>query len=139
MRPHEYIRITVVLSAMLMLLSACGISAVSGVNKLLDARDAAISQRDIKAYAALIADDYHGNRQSKADIVGQMRKLFNQFNQLEMKSFDRDISITDDRHARAMQSYHLKVMMDGKWREMVQREELSLSRGPSGWQISSGL
>lgn len=113
--------------------------AVSGVNKLLDARDAAISHRDIKAYAALIADDYHGNRQGKADIVAQMRQLFAQFNQLKMKSFDRNISIIDSNHAQAMQSYQLKVLADGKWREMLQREELSLTRGPAGWQISSGL
>jgi activator of HSP90 ATPase len=139
MRQIDPVRMAVALGAMLVLLSTCGISAASSVNKLLDARDAAISQRDITAYATLIADDYHGNRQSKSDMIKQMRQLFAQFSQLQMKSFDRDISIIDSNHAEATQSYRLKVMMDGKWREMLQREELSLTRGASGWQISSGL
>ncbi len=133
------VRMAVALSAIVLLLSTCGVSAVSGINTLLDARDAAISQKNISAYAALIADDYHGGRQSKADIVQQMRQLFAQFKQIRMHSFDRVISVIDNRHAQAIQSYKLKVMADGKWREMLQREELLLTRGPSGWQISSGL
>jgi protein involved in sex pheromone biosynthesis len=138
MRQANHIRVAIALSAVL-LLSACGASAAHGVNKLLDARDAAISQRNITAYAALIADDYHSQQQGKADIVRQMQQLFAQFSQMKMKSFNRDISIVDSTHARAVQSYRLRVMMGGKWREMLQREELSLTRSPSGWQISSGL
>lgn len=121
------------------LLPACGDSSLSGVNKLLDARDAAISGRNITDYASLIAEDYHGRQQSKSDMVDQMHQLFDQFNQLKMESFGRDIYITDDTHARAAQSYRLKVLMDGSWREMLQREELSLIRTDSGWQINSGL
>lgn len=122
-----------------LLFTACGESPLSGVNKLLDARDAAISERDIAAYDALIADDYHGRNQGKAEIVDHMQQLFKQFNQLKMQSFGRDIYITDDNHARAAQSYRLKVLMDGSWREMLQREELNLTRTDEGWKISSGL
>jgi len=121
------------------LLPACGDSSLASVNRLLDARDAAISERNITNYASLIAENYHGRQQSKSVMVVQMNRLFEQFNQLKMESFGRDIYIADDSHARAAQSYRLKVLMDGNWREMLQREELSLIRTDSGWQISSGL
>lgn len=122
-----------------MLLAACSPSPQTAINRVLDARDAAISERNIAAYSALIADDYHAGNQSKADIVRHMQALFKQFNQLKMQSFGRDVFIIDDDHAQAAQSYHLKVLMDGSWREMLQREELTLTRSDDGWKISSGL
>jgi len=121
------------------LLSACGDSSLSGINKMLDARDDAICERNIAAYASVIAEDYQGRQQGKSEIVDSMHQLFEQFNQLKMESFGRDIYIADDSHARAAQSYRLKVLMDGSWREMLQREELTLTRSESGWQIKSGL
>jgi len=138
MRQTRHLRVAVAVCAVL-LLGACSESPVSGINKLLDARDAAISGRNITAYANLIADDYHGGQQGKADIVGRMQTLFGQFSQLKMESFGRDIFVADATHARAAQSYRLKVLMDGSWREMLQREELSLTRSDKGWKISSGL
>jgi len=122
-----------------LLLSACSESAVSGVNSLLDARDTAINKRDISAYSQLISDDYQGRQLNKADIVNQMQLLFTQFSKIKMQSFGRDVYVTDDDHARAAQSYRMKVMMDGRWREMLQREVLSLTRSEAGWKISSGL
>jgi len=137
MRKIGHIRAVTICAAML--LSACSESAVSGANSLLDARDAAINNRDISAYAQLISDDYQGRQQKKADIVNQMQQLFKQFSKIKMESFGRDIFVEDDDHARAAQSYRMKVLMDGRWREMLQREVLSLTRSESGWQISSGL
>jgi activator of HSP90 ATPase len=122
-----------------LLLSACSESGVSGVNSLLNARDASINNRDITTYSELIADDYLGRQRGKAEIVQDMQKMFDQFSQIEMESFGRDIYIVDDTHARAAQSYRMKVSMDGSKREMLQREELSLTHTDSGWKISSGL
>ena len=68
-----------------------------------------------------------------------MKKLFGEFSQLQMHSFGRDIYIADANHAQASQSYRLKVLMDGTWREMLQREELTLVRKDKGWKIESGL
>jgi len=132
------IHVTIALCAAL-LLSACSESGVSGVNTLLNARDASINNRDITAYSELIADDYQGRQLGKADIIKHMQQMFDQFTRIEMESFGRDIFIQDDTHARAAQSYRMKVLMDGSWREMLQREELSLVRSESGWKISSGL
>ena len=137
MRQIGLIRAAAVCSVLL--LSACSESAVSGVNSLLDARNAAINNRDISAYSQLISDDYQGRQLNKADIVNQMQLLFKQFSAIQMESFGRDIFVKDDDHARAAQSYRMKVMMDGRWREMLQREVLSLTRSESGWKISSGL
>lgn len=128
----------VVALAMVLLLASCS-SASSAVGKVLDARDAAISHRDITAYAKLIADDYKEGRQTKANVVDNMKKLFGEFSQVHMHSFGRDIYVTDSKHAQASQSYRLKVLMDGTWREMLQREELTLVRNDKGWQIESGL
>jgi len=121
------------------LLPACADSSLSSINSMLDARDDAICERNIAAYASVVAEDYHGRQQGKSEIVDSMHQLFEQFNQLKMESFGRDIYIADDSHARAAQSYRLKVLMDGSWREMLQREELTLIRNQSGWQIKSGL
>ena len=137
MRQTGHIRAVAVCAVLL--LTACSESAVSGVNSLLDARDAAINNRDISAYTQLISDDYQGRQQNKADIVNQMQLLFKQFSKIKMESFGRDIYVTDDDHARAAQSYRMKVLMDGRWREMLQREVLSLTRSESGWKISNGL
>jgi len=129
---------TCALSALL-LLNACSQSAVSDVNNVLNARDQAICERNIAAYAAQISDTYHDRGKNKADMVAHMQKLFEQFRDLKMQSFGRDVFIADDNNARAAQSYHLKVQMDGRWRDMLQREELSLTRTDTGWKISAGL
>jgi len=112
---------------------------VSGVNTLLNTRDACINNRNITTYSELIADDYQGRQLGKADIIKEMQQMFDQFTQIEMKSFGRDIYIVDGTHARAAQSYRMKVSMDGSSREMLQREELSLTHTDSGWKINSGL
>ncbi len=109
------------------------------MNRVLNARDQAISERNITAYAAQISDAYHDRGKNKAAIVAHMQKLFEQFRDMKMHSFGRDVFIADEHHARAAQSYRLKVRMDGSWREMLQREELSLTRTNDGWKISAGL
>ncbi|MDX8391943.1 MAG: hypothetical protein R8K53_05170 [Mariprofundaceae bacterium] len=106
---------------------------------MLNARDHAVNERNIKAYAMQISDAYSDRGQNKAAMVAHMQKLFNQFQEMKMESFGRDVFIADNDNARAAQSYRLKVLMDGNWREMLQREELSLTRTESGWKISAGL
>jgi len=125
--------------SLVLLLGACGESAVSGVNHLLTARDMAISERNLTAYADLIADDYQDSGKNKTMLLEQMQNLFKQFSGLKMESFGRDVFVLDDAHAKAAQSYRLKVLMDGSWREMLQREELSLIYSDTGWKISAGL
>lgn len=137
MRQKSYIHVAAVCAVLL--LSACSQSAVSGVNSLLNARDTAINDRDISAYSQLISEDYQGRQKNKTNIVEDMQLMFKQFSTIKMQSFGRDIFVKDDDHARAAQSYRMKVMMDGRWREMLQREVLSLTRSESGWKISSGL
>jgi len=139
MRQISHFGLVVALSAVLLLLDSCSESAVNGVNNLLDARDLAISERNITAYEELIANDYDAHQKSKADIVKHMQQMFAQFSQLKMESFSRDVYIADDTHARAAQSYRMRVLMNGTWREMLQREELSLIRNDSGWKINDGL
>jgi len=122
-----------------LLLAACSGADKASINSVLDARDAAIMARDIGAYSGLLLPDYMDHGRGKVDIVARMIHLFDRFNALEMHSFSRDIHLVDDTHADCAQSYRLKVRSDGHWREMVQREELSLQRTPTGWKISAGL
>jgi len=137
--PHYRSMLATGLLCISLLLGACGESAVSGVNHLLTARDIAISERNLTAYADLIAEDYQDSGKNKTMLVEQMQNLFKQFRGLKMESFGRDVFVLDDAHAKAAQSYRLKVLMDGSWREMLQREELSLIYSDTGWKISAGL
>jgi len=121
-----------------------GIAACSDVDKveisqLLDARDQAISHRNISEYSFLIAADYSDRDQSKVDIVAQMVSLFDRFEQAEMASYDRQIRRLNDTQALCEQSYKLRVYADGQWRQIVQREQLQLTRKAGGWKISGGL
>jgi hypothetical protein len=106
---------------------------------VLDARDAAITHRDIAAYSALIHPGYNDHGRTKVDMVARMIHLFDRFDRMEMRSFDRTIRLLDDDHAQCMQSYKLRVHADDRWRELTSREELELIRAPSGWKISGGL
>jgi len=68
-----------------------------------------------------------------------MISLFDKFDRAEMRSHDRQIQQLDNNLARCDQSYTLKVLADGQWRQIVQREQLTLSKDPDGWKISGGL
>jgi len=120
-------------------LTACSGADKASINAVLDARNTAITARDIGAYSDLILPDYVDHGRNKVDIVAQMIHLFDQFDALDMHSFNREIHLVDDMHADCAQSYRLRVHSDDRWREMVQREELSLERIPAGWKISAGL
>jgi len=120
-------------------LAACSGADKASINAVLDARNAAISARDIGAYSDLILPDYMDHGHSKVDVVARMIHLFDRFDALEMHSFNRNLHLVDDSHADCAQSYRLRVRSGSRWREMVQREELSLERTPAGWKISAGL
>lgn len=129
--------------ALLCLLSSCllacsDIDKVS-VSQLLDARDQAITHRNISEYSSLISSSYHDRNRTKIEVVAQMVSLFDKFERAEMNSYDRQIRKLDDNLARCEQSYTLKVFADGQWRQIVQREQLTLAEEAGGWKIVSGL
>jgi hypothetical protein len=130
--------------AALLLVFTAGISACSDIDKIkvsqvMDARDQAISNRNIPEYSALIATDYDDKGRSKIDIVAQMVSLFDKFERAEMTSYDRQLQKLGDRRIKCEQSYTLKVFADEQWRQIVQREQLILTKDSVGWKISSGL
>jgi len=134
----KYRKIWVVIFSCLFL-TACSGADKASISTVLDARNAAITARDIGAYSNLILPDYKSHGRSKVEIVARMIHLFDRFDTLEMHSFNRAVHLVDDTHADCAQSYRLRVHAGGRWREMVQREELSLERTPAGWKISAGL
>jgi len=109
------------------------------INTLLDARDQAISERNISAYAQLISDDYLDRGRSKQDVVAQVEDMFHVFSELNMRSFDRKIRLIDGDRAECKQSYKLKVRVESDWRQMVQQEQLQLRQTDHGWRINGGL
>jgi len=121
-------------------LNACSEYDKTAINAVLDARDAAVNSHDIKAYDALLLPDYHDNSgQSEFDIVSKMNKLFSQFETTEMSSSNRIIRLLDSSHAECEQSYLLRVKADDTWRQLNQRERISLIKTADGWKISGGL
>lgn len=131
---------TILILLLSLALTGCSNVQKSEINSVLDARDQAISNKDISAYSALLLSDYmddHGK--SKITVVAQFVHMFQQFDKTEMHSYDREIRLIDDTHAQCEQSYKLRVKADGRWRELVQREQIYLVKTPAGWRISGGL
>jgi len=123
----------------LITLSACSDRDRSDIRTVLDARDSAISNHDLKAYSALLMPGYDNHEQSELEIINRMRQLFEQFEKIEMSSGNRTIRITDHQHAECEQNYLLHVQANGSWRQLNQRERIKLIKTESGWKISGGL
>ncbi len=111
----------------------------AAIYRVLDARDAAISARNLNAYAHLIADDYQDRGWNKEQILTRSRDMFSAFIELDMRSFDRDLRLLDATHAQCRQTYRLKARAGRDWRQIVQREQISLKKTDAGWKISGGL
>jgi hypothetical protein len=120
-------------------LVACSDIDKAGISQTLDSRDRAISNRSISEYSSLISSSYYDKKRDKIAVVAQMLSLFDKFERAEMQSYDRQIRKLDDGRAQCEQSYTLKVFADGQWRQIVQREQLTLAEESSGWKIVSGL
>jgi len=125
---------------MLLTVSACSDYDKNEINALLDARDIAVSNHNIKDYDDLLVPGYHDHSgQSEFDIVSKMNKLFAQFEKTEMTSSNRIIRLLDNNYAECEQSYLLRVKADGTWRQLNQRERITLTKTSDGWKISGGL
>ncbi|MDQ6979629.1 MAG: nuclear transport factor 2 family protein [Mariprofundaceae bacterium] len=122
----------------LILLSSCGFAEKESIEQVLNARDHAVSERDIAAFSALLADDFNENGASKTDKVRAQQQLFEQFEQIQMQSHDRTLTL-DGPHAACEQSYSLRVLQDQTWRSLVQRERVLLKKTAAGWQITGGI
>jgi hypothetical protein len=125
--------------ALVLTITACSDIQKMEIETVLDARNSAVSESNINAYSRLLIQSYQDQGQRKADVVSKMLQLFEQFDALEMKSFGRTIRILENGHAQCEQTYYLRVKADNKWREFNQREQISLTRTTTGWQISGGL
>lgn len=119
--------------------SACGPSNTSDISAVLDARTAAINEKNIATFADILIDDYHYNGRSKDDVLLQRFDQFKFFQTIQMQTHNRHINIIDDSHALCEQSYSLKVMADNEWRNVVQQEQLQLTKQGDTWKISGGL
>ncbi len=122
---------------LMLFFTACSDTDKSAIIKLLETRDANISQQNIAAYASLLADSYLQGE--GAEKVKQMKVIFSQFDAVKMTSRDREIRILDDHSAICEQTYTLKVLADNEWREIVQREQLTLEFSAGSWKINGGL
>ncbi|MBL4760910.1 MAG: hypothetical protein JKY80_08695 [Mariprofundaceae bacterium] len=124
---------------LLALFTACNSTNTADISAVLDARSAAVNEKNIVSYADIIVDDYQQNSHTKDDVLMQMFDLFKGFQTIQMQTHNRHINIIDDSHALCEQSYTLKVMADNEWRSMVQQEQLQLIKQGDVWQISGGL
>ncbi|MDX8395488.1 MAG: hypothetical protein R8K22_03640 [Mariprofundaceae bacterium] len=119
--------------------SACNDTDKTSIHHLLDQRDQAVSTRDVSSYSGLLMRDYIDQGKDKVNVVAQMISLFDRFDTIKMHSRDREIRVLDDLHAQCEQTYTLRVFADGDWREVVQREQIQLTKVAVGWKISGGL
>jgi len=122
----------------LILLSSCGFAEKESIEQVLNARDQAVSERNITAFSSLLADDFNDNGISKADKIKAQQQLFDQFEQIRMQSHDRTLTL-DGPHAACEQSYSLRVLQDQTWRSLVQRERVILKKTATGWKIIGGI
>jgi len=109
------------------------------ISDILDARNDAISHKNITAYGNLLISGYHFQNHSKHDLLIDMEKIFERFQIIQMQTHNRHIDILDEAHALCNQSYTLKVKADDEWRSIVQQEQLQFTKQNGQWKISSGL
>ncbi len=117
--------------------SSCTDTHKSEITDLLQQRDTSISQKDLTAYTSLLSQHYLTTAGVAA--IQNMKHIFSTFEQVSMTSRDRDIRILDDNKAICEQTYILKVYADGKWRKIVQREQLKFELEQGVWKINGGL
>ncbi|MDQ6975760.1 MAG: hypothetical protein Q9M22_04245 [Mariprofundaceae bacterium] len=122
----------------LLVLASCGFAEKSAITSVLEKRDQAVSERNIIAFAQLLADDFMENGINKEARISQEAALFKQFEQIKMHSHARTITLHGP-HAECEQSYSLRVLRDGDWRSMVQRERIQLKKNAHGWKIIGGI
>ncbi len=122
----------------LLLLAGCGFAEKDAIVTVLEARDQAVSSRDITAFGALLADDFMENGINKAERITEESALFKQFEEIQMHSHGRMITLHGP-HAECEQSYSLRVLRDGDWRSLVQRERIQLKKNANGWKIIGGI
>ncbi|OIP99369.1 MAG: hypothetical protein AUK35_07420 [Zetaproteobacteria bacterium CG2_30_46_52] len=122
---------------LVLLLVSCTDAYKDEITQLLDSRDLSISARDINSYKALLSAPYIAAE--GAEAVAQMDQLFIRFEKVEMRTQHREIRLINDNEALCEQTYSLKVFADGQWRDMVQREQIKLTRSEAGWRIGGGL
>ncbi|MDQ6992340.1 MAG: hypothetical protein Q9M31_02615 [Mariprofundus sp.] len=120
-------------------ISGCFNSDKKDISALLDARDSAVTKHDILAYHALLLPDYHDKKKTEAMLVIEMNALFKQFDRIIMTTDSRIIRMQGENQALCEQNYQLRVLSDNTWRELFQREQISVTRTPSGWKLSGGL
>lgn len=120
-----------------MLLSACSDMDKFAISDVLDARDQSISAQNIQAYALLMHDNYR--LADGGETLQQMKNIFADFDEVKMTSRNREIRILNASEAVCEQTYVLKVLADGDWREIIQREQLKFTMVDGVWKISGGL
>ena len=125
--------------ALVLTITACSDIQKMEIETVLDARNSAVSESNINAYSSLLIQSYQDRGQSKTEVVSKMLQLFEQFDALEMKTFGRTIRILENGQAQCEQTYYLRAKADNKWREFNQREQISLTKTTTGWQISGGI
>ncbi|MDQ6956832.1 MAG: hypothetical protein Q9M21_06515 [Mariprofundaceae bacterium] len=124
---------------LLALFTACNSTNTADVTAVLDARNTAMNEKNIATYADLLLDEYNVKGRTKEDVLLQIFALFKDFQTIQMQTHNRHINIIDDKHALCEQSYTLKVKADNQWRNMVQQEQLQLTKQGNHWKISGGL
>ena len=125
--------------ALILTITACSDIQKMEIETVLDARNSAVSESNINAYSSLLIQSYQDRGQGKTEVVSKMLQLFEQFDALEMKTFGRTIRILENGQAQCEQTYYLRAKADNKWREFNQREQISLTKTTTGWQISGGI
>ena len=120
---------------LLLLSTACEQQDKTTISHLLDARNKAMSEKNIDAFNHLLATNYP----DKQHAIQQINLLFHQFNHIHIRTLNRHIHIINKEHAECEQSYTISVQADGDNRNIVQREQLQLIKTAQGWKISGGL
>ncbi|MDX8390870.1 MAG: hypothetical protein R8M38_10320 [Mariprofundaceae bacterium] len=109
------------------------------IHVLLDARDVAISERDISHYSPLIADDYMDQKVDKIATIAKLVHLFDRFDVISMQSFDRRC-VVQEQLAQCQQSYKMSVRYDqGEWHHIAEQELITFALGQYGWKIKAGI
>ncbi len=108
------------------------------IEQTLLRREAALVNKDVIAYMALISDDYSHEGEGPEEIREKVLQLFRYYDNIEFKSYDRRIFFMGQA-ATVKQKFTMNADKVGSPQTISSEEKFELEKTENGWKFTKGL